>query len=126
MRRNGAKKETEQEKYKLEMMKIESAAMKSFQSDINSNPQLASELSRTSSLINKLPTVEKESSQKIAVNNRFGESYGTDDIESKTLVRGREKALDTIAKKFEKKSKWLEAKTAEGQIYYWHKETFGK
>ncbi|RWS15737.1 hypothetical protein B4U79_14030 [Dinothrombium tinctorium] len=103
-------------------MKIEAAAMKAFQNDVSSNPQLAGELSKTTSLINKLPEIAGGSSTSRPAVGKFGESYG--DEESTNLIHGREKALDTIAKSLERKSKWLEAKTAEGDIYYWNRDTF--
>jgi hypothetical protein len=55
---------------------------------------------------------------------RFGDQFIPDDAESVTLVRGRERALDTISKKLERKSKWLEAHNSEGQTYYWNRETY--
>jgi hypothetical protein len=108
-------------KYNAEMLKIESSALKSFQNDISQNPDLAKEIA------SNIPLIKKSSFKSNSVHtsgNRFGEN-ANDSEESNTLVFGREKALDTIAKKFEKKSKWLEAKTAEGKSYYWNKETYG-
>ena len=109
-------------KYNLEMMKIESLAMRAFQSDVSLKPELAKELSTNTPLFKKINKTEMSSSLKI--NSRFGDECSQE--ESTVLVRGRERALDTIAKRFEKKSKWLERKTAEGNTFYWNKETFGK
>lgn len=112
------------------MMKIEAAALSSFQRDISSDPKLAKELSSTTSILNNLPTIpsatfsqSKESSSSIYGSGRFGDQTSNNE-ESLTLVRGREKALDTISKKLEKKSKWLEAVNSEGKIYYWNRDTY--
>ena len=121
IQRKGAKQEKEDMKYNIEMMKIESSAMRAFQSDVSQNPELAKELSKNNPLFKKMAKTEMSSSSKM--NSRFGEESSTE--ESTVLVRGRERALDTIAKKFERKSRWLERKTAEGQTYYWNKETLG-
>lgn len=110
------------------MMKIEAAALSSFQNDISSNPKLSKELSSTTSIINRLPSVkpaslsQPSSSNSIYGSGRFGDQGSTE--ESLTLVRGREKAFETIAKKLEKKSKWLESVTSDGKTYYWNRETY--
>ncbi|KAI1301731.1 hypothetical protein HDE_02984 [Halotydeus destructor] len=104
------------------MMQIEAAALSSFQKDIAANPKRASEISKSKSLLESIPTFVSPSSSSAVKVGRFGETL-SDCGESLTLVRGREKALDTIAKKLEKKARWLEAKTAEGKTYYWNKET---
>lgn len=101
------------------MMKIESQAMKAFQTDVSQNPELAKEFNKNNPLFKKLAKTESTA----IVGSRFGDESSQE--ESTVLVRGRERALETIAKKFEKKSKWLEGKTAEGKTYYWNKETMG-
>lgn len=109
------------------MMKIEAAALSSFQKDISANPKLSKEISSTTSLLNKLPTIHvhsnSSSSTGLCASGRFGDQSSSNE-ESLTLVRGREKALDTISKKLEKKSKWLEAVTSDGNTYYWNRETY--
>ena len=109
-------------KYNLEMMKIEAMAMKSFQNDVSKRPELAKELSTYAPMFKKIERSERSSTK--IFGSRFGEESSSTE-ESTVLVRGRERALETIAKKFEKKSKWLERKTAEGKIYYWNRETLG-
>ena len=110
-------------------MKIEAAALSSFQSDIASNPKLAKELSSTTSILNNLPTIpsatfsQSKESSSVYGGGRFGDQTSSNE-ESLTLVRGREKALDTVAKKLEKKSKWLEAVNSEGETYYWNRDTY--
>ena len=111
-------------------MRIEAAALSSFQSDITSNPELARELSSTTSILNNLPTIpsatcsqSKEPSSSVYGGGRFGDQTGSNE-ESLTLVRGREKALNTVSKKLEKKSKWLEAVNSEGKTYYWNRDTY--
>lgn len=111
------------------MMKIEAAALSSFQSDISSNPKLAKEISSTTSILNRLPTIPSHTASQLSTSNslygqgRFGDQISNNE-DSLTLVRGREKALETIAKKLEKKSKWLEAVTSEGKTYYWNRDTY--
>lgn len=107
-------------KYNIEMMKIEAMAMKSFQNDVSQRPELAKELSSNTPMFSKVEKRELTSK----MGSRFGEE-STGSEESTVLVRGRERALETIAKKFEKKSKWLERTTAEGKTYYWNRETLG-
>ncbi|OTF73571.1 hypothetical protein BLA29_012657, partial [Euroglyphus maynei] len=105
------------------MLKIEAAALKSFKTnDITRNPSLTSEFATTKSIASQIIRPSTESStSKVISTNRFGEDIG--DGESETLANGKRRALETIAKSFEKKSKWLEAKTSDGQSYYWNKET---
>ncbi len=103
------------------MMKIESSAMKAFQNDVSHNPDLAKEYSKNIPLFKSTKKVETTC---IVGGSRFGDDSSSTE-ESAVLVRGRERALDTISKKFEKKSKWLEAKTSEGKTFYWNKETMG-
>ncbi|RWS25862.1 hypothetical protein B4U80_00601, partial [Leptotrombidium deliense] len=122
LRKKGSQQLVEQKLYNTELMKIEAAAMKSFQKDISSNPRLAAELASTTSVVNKLPEIRYGSNSSEVACGRYGDSHVEE--ESTTLVRGREKALDTIAKSLERKAKWLEAKTAEGNIYYWNRDTY--
>lgn len=117
-------KDKEQKQYNDEIMKIEAAALGSFQKDISANPKLASQLGTSRSMIDDLPIIN-ETSASTSCTGRFGDQFGGDG-ESQVLVRGREKAFETIAKKLEKKSKWLEAKTSEGTVYYWNRTTYGK
>ena len=79
-------------KYNLEMMKIESLAMKAFASDVSLKPELAKELSTNNPLFKKMAKTEIG----IKMNSRFGDESAQE--ESTVLVRGRERALDTIAK----------------------------
>lgn len=104
------------------MLKIESAALKSFKNDVTRDPSLASEYSSTKSISSQIIRSEVGPVKRIST-NRFGES--SDSYNSDTLSNTRKRALETIAKSFEKKSKWLEAKSSDGKIYYWNKETFG-
>ena len=110
----------EENEFKKEMMKIEAAALSSFQKDLASDPTRAKELPTKSFLVTDLS--QASSSTSVTNRGRFGEDLSAE--ESMTLVKGREKALDTVAKKLEKKFKWLERKTAEGQIFYFNRETF--
>lgn len=106
-------------------MKIEAAALSSFQQDISRDPTLAKEYEKSKSIVSRLnfgTDQPKPSSSTGATFNRFGESVGS---ESETLVSGKKRALETIAKSLERKNKWLEAKNAEGKIYYWNKDTLG-
>lgn len=105
------------------MLKIEAAALSSFQSDISKNPSLASELQSSKSIVSQLAHSDVKQPSTASSNfNRFGQSFGDD---SETLLNGKKRALETIAKSLEKKNKWLEAKTAEGKTYYWNKDTLG-
>lgn len=114
----------EQRVYNNVMMGIEAAAMRSFQNDISSNPKLSTELATTSSIINKLPKIDSNCSDSDrTITNRFGECSNFE--EDQVRVNGMARALETISQKFEKKSKWLEAKTGEGKTYYWNKKTLG-
>ncbi|CAG2180390.1 unnamed protein product, partial [Oppiella nova] len=103
LQKKGSKQEREDQKYNIEMMKIESQAMKAFHTDVNQNPSLAKELATNISLFKK--STKTESTAKSL--GRFGEDSSASE-ESSTLVVGRQRALETIAKKMEKKSKWLE------------------
>lgn len=105
----------------MTILKIEAAALSSFQGDVASNPSLASQVTSSTSTINHL-TVPTEASA-VPQKGRFGDDFVPE--EKRELVRGRERALDTIAKKLEKKNKWLEAKTSEGDVYYWNRQTLG-
>lgn len=108
-------------------MLIESSAMSSFQKDVANNPKLAKEYSSTASVVNNLPIIPQYTSTSSSnTGGRYGDQFSDVGDESRTLVFGREKALDTISKQLEKKSKWLEAKTAEGTTYYWNRDSFGK
>lgn len=103
------------------MLKIEAAALKSFQAnDVSRDPSLTSEFATTKSISSQIIR-PSSSTSKVISTNRFGEDFG--DAESQTLANGKRRALETIAKSFEKKSKWLEAKTSDGDSYYWNKET---
>lgn len=124
LRKRGSVKNEEQRQYNAEMMKIEHAALGSFQKDITANPKLASQLATSRSIIDSLPIVDSGPAN-TSGGGRFGDEFGGD-TESQVLVRGREKAFETIAKKLQKKSKWLEAETAEGKTYYWNRNTYGK
>lgn len=126
MRRNGTIREKEQDQYNAEMMKIEAAALGAFQQDVSSNPKLAREMGKggSKSLLDSLPVINCAAPSSYGGGGRFGDQASTS--ESAALVRGRERALETIAKKMEKKSKWLEAKTAEGETYYWNRDSYGK
>lgn len=106
----------------MTILKIEAAAMSSFQGDVASDPSLAAQLTSSSSAINHLPVIAK-TSPAVPQKGRFGEEFVPE--EKRELVRGRERALDTIAKKLEKKNKWLEAKTSDGDVYYWNRHTLG-
>lgn len=104
------------------MLKIEAAALNSFQQDLSKDPSRRQELSSSSSssLVRNIP--EPKPSTSVPNRGRFGEDFSGE--ESLVLVRGREKALQTVADKLEKKQKWLERKTAEGDVFYFNKETF--
>ena len=126
IRRKGVTEQREQESHRLEMMKIEAAALNSFQKDIGGDPSLATELSTASSSLKHLPAPASSSTSTAFVpRGRFGEDAVPEE-ESRELVRGRERALETVASKLEKRSRWLEARTAEGDVYYWNRQTFGK
>lgn len=102
------------------MLKIEAAALKSFKAnDVSRDSSLTSEFATTKSIASQIIRPSTES--KVITTNRFGEDF--DNVESETLANGKRRALETIAKSFEKKSKWLEAKTSDGESYYWNKET---
>lgn len=124
MRREASERAKEQNAYDLEMRKIEAAALKSFQSDVANDPKRAKEIAS----LKPMPGGSSSSGSSSSATSQLPRSkFGDSDVtESSTLLRGREKALETIASKMQKKSKWLEAKTAEGNTYYWHRETFGK
>ncbi|CAG2123145.1 unnamed protein product, partial [Medioppia subpectinata] len=122
LQRKGSKQVIEENKYNLEMMKIESQALKAFQSDVTQNPDLGKELATNVSLFKKSNRTESTAKP---MSSRYGDDDSTTGEESTTLVVGRQRALETIAKKMEKKSKWLERKTTEGKTYYVNKETFG-
>lgn len=103
------------------MAQIEASALNAFQGDIARNPSLAKEAPQLSSAsISK--GAQQASAPATVSTNRFGQSF-SDSGESETLVNGKKRALETISKAFERKSKWLEAKTAEGTTYYWNKDT---
>ncbi|KPM11926.1 hypothetical protein QR98_0105050 [Sarcoptes scabiei] len=122
IQKNQTTVEKERQQYYNEMLKIESAALSSFQADISKNPSLASELKSNKSIISKLKNEpNNETKTNASTNaNRFGESY--DCFESEKLVNGKKRALETISKSFEKKSRWLEVETSDGK-YYYNKET---
>lgn len=118
IRKEGTVRAKEKAAHDAEIRRIEAAALKSFQADIAADPTKAKDL----------PTVTAGSSESSKYEtqlpmSKFGETVGS---ESLNLARGREKALETIASKMQKKSKWLEAKTAEGNTYYWNRDTCGK
>lgn len=117
LRKRGKTQAKEEQDYRLEMMKIEAAAMASFQKDVASDPSRAKEFSKTSSLISSLP--EGPQSSTSFAQSRFG-----DNQDNMSVIKGREKALETIAKKMKLKYNWLERKTAEGEIFYFNRETF--
>jgi hypothetical protein len=126
VRKRGAVQLQEQKDHAMAIMQIESAAMSSFHKDVASDPSLANQMASSSSAINHLPDLtEKKSSTSLPQKGRFGEDFVPEE-ESRELVRGREKALDTVARKLEKKNKWLEAMSAEGDVYYWNRQTLGK
>lgn len=100
-------------------MKIEAAAMGAFAKDVAADPTKAKEYSTTRSMIEKLNLPEKKTA--LSTLGRFGETSNEDD---RYRELGREKALETIASKMEKKSQWLESKTAEGTSFYWNRKTF--
>lgn len=105
------------------MLKIESAALKSFKNDVTRDPSLVSEYSTTKTISSQIIRSELIPNKRIST-NRFGESSDNYN-DSDTLNNTRKRALETIAKSFEKKSKWLEAKSSDGKIYYWNKDTYG-
>lgn len=122
VQRQGVERAKEQSALDLEMQKIETAALKSFQRDVAKDPTRAREIASF-----KPSSSSTSTSSSSRVDLPSGSKYGdTDESESTTLIKGREKALETIASKMLKKSKWLEAKTAEGNIYYWNRETCGE
>lgn len=122
LRKKGATQLQEQKEHAMTIMQIEAAALSSFQGDMASDPSLARQVN--SSALSDLPVVMKAGSSSAVPNRgRFGEDALPE--ESKELVRGRERALDTISKKLEKKNKWLEAVTSDGDFYYWHRDTLG-
>jgi len=119
IQKNSTIQEREKLQYDSEIAKIEAAALNSFQSDLTRDPTFSKEISNKKTI--STSSLEKSSEQeKTGVYNRFGQSFGD---ESEVLVNGKKRALETIAKSFEKKTKWLEAKTAEGSTYYWNKHT---
>ncbi|XP_054160207.1 WW domain-binding protein 4-like [Oppia nitens] len=120
LQKRGSKQQKEEMLYNSEMMKIESKAMKAFQSDVQNNPQLAKEFNTNIKLYKKIDI--PETSTKLISTSRFGDDSSASE-ESSTLVNGRQRALETISKKLEKKSKWLEKKTSEGKTFYVNKET---
>ncbi|XP_075588154.1 uncharacterized protein LOC124493529 [Dermatophagoides farinae] len=120
IQKNSSIQERERQKYQNEMLKIEAAALKSFKAnDVSRDSSLTSEFATTKSIASQIIRPSTES--KVITTNRFGEDF--DNVESETLANGKRRALETIAKSFEKKSKWLEAKTSDGESYYWNKET---
>lgn len=122
LRKRGQTQAKEESEYKLEMMKIEAAALSSFQKDIVKDPSRAKEFKTTSSLIDSLPEGPMPSSSSQSKRGRFGEDLSGE--ESMAVIKGREKALETIAKKMERKFRWLERKTAEGEVFFFNRETF--
>lgn len=93
--------------------------MGAFAKDVAADPTKAKEYTTTRSMIEKLKLPEKKSS--LPTVGRFGETTETDD---RYRDMGREKALDTISSKMEKKAQWLESKTAEGTSFYWNRKTY--
>ncbi len=124
IQRNSTVQEKERQEYNSVMAQIEASALNAFQGDIARNPSLVKEAPQLSSAsISK--GAQQASAPATVSTNRFGQSF-SDSGESETLVNGKKRALETISKAFERKSKWLEAKTAEGTTYYWNKDTLGK
>ena len=125
LRRRGTTDIKKKKDHALQLMQIEAAALSAFKGDVDSNPLLARQLASASSSLNHLPELKPERpDSSLPQRTRFGEDLVPE--ERKELVRGRERALDTVAQKLEKKNKWMEAVTAEGDVYYWHRDTLGK
>lgn len=124
IQRNSTVQEKERQEYNSVMAKIEASALSAFQGDIARNPSLIKEAPHLS-LSSRAQVTSSSTVATTVSTNRFGQSF-SDSGESETLVNGKKRALETISKAFERKSKWLEAKTAEGTTYYWNKDTLGK
>ena len=110
------------DKYNAELMKIEAAAMGAFAKDIAADPTKARELSTSKSFASSLKEQRDKPSTSLG-GSRFGGVSNLGSDESATVQWGKEKALDTITTKMEKKAQWLESKTAEGKPYYWNRKT---
>ena len=118
IRKEGTARAKEKAAHDAEIRRIEAAALKSYQADIAADPSKAGDLPRMTA-----GSSESFKSETRPSGSKFGETAGS---ESFNVAKGRGKALETIASKMQKKSKWLEAKTAEGNTYYWNRDTCGK
>lgn len=115
IQRNSGAQEREKQQYDAAIKQIEAAALNSFnKQDVARDSTFAREIGESS--LPKTKLIQSEESGRISLTNRFGED---------SQSNNKKAALDTIEKSFAKKNKWLEAKNAEGRIYYWNKDTLG-
>ncbi|KAI2798795.1 WW domain binding protein 4 [Blomia tropicalis] len=122
IQKNSTIKDKEKAEYDAQIRKIEAAALNSFQGDIARNPSCSKEISNLKLNVSSSGQSDLVTNIKPGAYNRFGECVNQSE-ESEVLVNGKKRALETIAKSFEKKCKWREAKTADGVVYYWNKDT---
>ncbi|XP_074596781.1 uncharacterized protein LOC141851881 isoform X1 [Brevipalpus obovatus] len=120
LQKDGVKEQKSIDKYNSDIMKIEAAAMSAFAKDVINDPKRAKEYGASVSLTDKLKVSEKKSQPTVTVNR-----FGFDDSEKTEQYQnlGREKALEAITSKMEKKAQWLESKTGEGVSFYWNRKT---
>lgn len=120
VQRNSTVQEREKSQYAATIAKIEAAALGSFQkNDLNRDPSRFAELANVSSQALDRLTKTGESSSRLEGGNRFGEATDDDHL----LAGKKQNALESVAKSLEVKNRWIQAKNAEGQIYYWHRES---
>lgn len=102
IKKRSQEKQKEDDDFKIEMKRIESAALAAYEKDLINNPSACgSGLPKPSSTSSK-PIEIKEASEQV-----------------------RKEALDIVAHKLKKKNEWYESKTVEGKVYYYNKTTMG-
>ncbi|XP_074596783.1 uncharacterized protein LOC141851882 [Brevipalpus obovatus] len=105
VQRDGVKERRNIDKYNSDMMKIEAAAMRAFAKDVIKDPKRAKEYGASVSLTDKAKLSEKKSQPIVMVNEKTEQCQNL----------GREKILEAINSKIEKKAQWLESKKAQGR-----------
>lgn len=107
VQKRGREKQKEEDEFKVEMQRIERAAMaKYLEKDVPKSDQTSTSIAD-----------QKE---------RDAEKARQEQLKKETSDNLREAALEAITSKLKKKHEWFESKTIEGKIYFYNRLTMGK
>lgn len=107
VQRDSVKRQKEDDAFKLELQRIEQAAMIAYEKDLGNTASCSSFKSPSS----------------VSINDKLKDSIKEEKKNNEPDDFARKEALEMVTNKLKKKHEWYESKTAEGKIYYYNRLT---